>query len=91
MLRNRYLLTALLGWLGLVFVAGCGQKPSGAPSSAPQRGGAEIRLLFTYGSEKEKWIEELTQRFNAAGRQIASGERIRVEAVATGSGDGDRR
>lgn len=84
--RNRLPRAALLGWLFLVLAAGCGQAPAEKPASAPPRGGAEIELLFTYGSEKEKWIEELTRGFNAAGRQIASGERIRVETVATGSG-----
>jgi len=46
-----------------------------------------VKILFTYGSEKQAWIEELTARFNADAAQTVGGKRIVVEAVATGSGE----
>jgi Ca-activated chloride channel family protein len=46
-----------------------------------------IELLFTYGSEKEKWVETVTPRFNDAARTIADGRRIHVTAKPGGSGE----
>jgi Ca-activated chloride channel family protein len=46
-----------------------------------------IHLVFTYGSEKEKWIKELTDKFHAENIKTASGKPIFVEAIAMGSGE----
>jgi Ca-activated chloride channel homolog len=43
--------------------------------------------VFTYGSEKEKWINEITQAFNRADHRTASGKRIYVRAIPMGSGE----
>jgi Ca-activated chloride channel family protein len=64
------------------------RQPGGATASSPHPDDAShLNLLFTYGSEKEDWIREVTERFNAAGLRTASGRVIQVEAVAQGSGE----
>jgi len=50
-------------------------------------GSDEIRLLFSYGSEKQKWIEDVTSAFNASGAKTAGGKRITVQAIPKGSGE----
>jgi Ca-activated chloride channel family protein len=52
-----------------------------APAAA-----ADLDLVFTYGSEKKKWIADDTEEFNRAGQETRSGKRIRVEAIPMGSG-----
>jgi Ca-activated chloride channel family protein len=47
----------------------------------------EIELLFTYGSEKKSWVETVTSQFNALGKTLPSGERIRIKTLAMGSGE----
>jgi len=51
--------------------------------------GAEptVTVVFTYGSEKQNWIEETTAAFNNARHKTAAGHTIRVDAVPMGSGD----
>src|SRR5262249_60978101 len=44
-------------------------------------------LTFTYGSEKEKWITEVTNAFNRGDHRTASGKRIFVRAYPMGSGE----
>jgi Ca-activated chloride channel family protein len=43
--------------------------------------------LFTYGSEKQTWIEEATSAFNRGGHKTTTGKVIQVEAIPMGSGD----
>ena len=47
---------------------------------------ATIELLFAYGSEKQQWVDAVTQDFNHAGVRTQSGKRIRVKGVPMGSG-----
>ena len=54
-------------------------------SQAPPPPAGNVKILFTYGSEKKTWIEEMTQQFNAEGHRISSGERIEVESQPDGS------
>jgi Ca-activated chloride channel family protein len=49
--------------------------------------GKTVELLFTYGSEKEEWIKDVTAAFNQAGAKIANGKVIKVNAVPMGSGE----
>jgi len=42
---------------------------------------------FTYGSEKEPWIRDVTEAFNQRGEKTASGRVICVQAIPMGSGD----
>src|SRR5215510_3403450 len=80
---------ALAALLALASFFACrGRGPGGAQAGPPPPDDAShLNLLFTYGSEKEDWIREVTERFNAAGLRTASGKRIQVEAVPQGSGE----
>src|SRR5262245_6241072 len=75
--------------LALALLLACHRNPeapqeAGAPDLAPA---TTVRLLFTYGSEKEAWIEDVTTRFNRSGVKTPDGKTIWVEAVAQGSGE----
>ena len=52
---------------------------------APPRGALE--LVFPYGSEKEKWISDVTAAFNRSGAKTQSGKPIFVRALPMGSGE----
>ena len=41
----------------------------------------DIKLLFTYGSEKDAWLKEVNKSFKEAGLKTASGKTIVVELV----------
>src|SRR6516225_3901886 len=78
------LILALVG-LGLVFDA-C-KKPSEnreVPSAVPR---GALELVFPYGSEKEKWINDVTKAFNQSGAKTQSGKPIFVKAMPMGSGE----
>ncbi len=79
-----FLLTALLP---LQF--GCRSKTETAPQSGPaqQSSNDQIQLLFSYGSEKQKWIDDVTTSFNQSGTRTAGGKRILVKAIPKGSGE----
>jgi len=95
--RARGVAAHLLLSLALAAVlASCGGGRSTSSSSsstgdsekaAPADGPEAINLLFTYGSEKEDWIKEVTLRFNAGDHRTAAGKRVWVKAVAQGSGE----
>ena len=46
-----------------------------------------IELVFTYGSEKERWIDEVTDKFNREDHRAPGGKRILVRAIPMGSGE----
>jgi len=46
-----------------------------------------IVLTFVYGSEKQKWIEDVTEGFNAVRHQSAGGRPIFITALPMGSGE----
>ena len=65
---------------------GCQTRPpSSKETPAAPRGALE--LVFPYGSEKEKWINEVTGAFNRSGAKTQSGKTIFVRAVPMGSGE----
>src|SRR5499427_5567042 len=80
----------LLAALGLLLVlSGCKKTPE---SSAVAEGSHalppnSLELVFTYGSEKEKWIKDVTDSFNRIGRKTSSGKQIVVTAIPMGSGE----
>jgi Ca-activated chloride channel family protein len=58
----------------------------------------EIRLLFTYGSEKDKWLKDVTKQFHEQKVKTSAGNVIVVDLEPMGSGqcidtllDGTRR
>ena len=53
-------------------------------ASAPQ---GALELVFPYGSEKEKWITEVTNEFNRNRTKTKSGKPIFVRAIPMGSGE----
>jgi Ca-activated chloride channel family protein len=57
------------------------ESGSGVPSSD------KLELTFTYGSEKEKWIAEVTDAFNRDNHRTSAGKRIFVRAIPMGSGE----
>lgn len=80
-------LSALL--LCTALVTGCRRE---AIDKAPETPAARnpkgsVSLTFTYGSEKEDWIKDVTAAFNAADHRLADGRTITVEAIPMGSGD----
>lgn len=84
-------------WLPILLLAaiqfiGCKRTNSSNPQSQnqatlPSPEAGEIRLVFSYGSEKQKWIEDVTAAFNASGTKTASGHRVTVQAIPKGSGE----
>lgn len=84
--------TGLILALGLVFAVGCKDERPAGRGTADKTGNAvpqepTIELLFTYGSEKKNWINEVTDTFNREGHKIANGKRIRVISDPMGSGE----
>lgn len=80
----------LLLLTSVLFLAGC--KSRSTSSANEERAGRQapadsFELLFTYGSEKERWINEVTDKFNREDHRAPSGKRIFVRAVPMGSGE----
>jgi len=67
--------------------SGAGFLPNARPIRPLKPSQTELELVLTFGSEKQKWIDEVTRQFNASGRTLPSGERIKVAAVPVGSGE----
>ncbi|MDB6172835.1 MAG: hypothetical protein JWL59_2146 [Chthoniobacteraceae bacterium] len=74
-----------LWWLLLLLgLVSCGKAPDVSKDEVPA---GALKLLFTYGSEKEDWVKAVTVEFNRLGSRTASGKSVYVEAVAKGSGE----
>src|SRR5215831_19137532 len=83
--RGRFVLALIFLFIGLL--PACKSKPSSS-EAGPQVAPADaLELVFTYGSEKEKWINEVTAEFNRGGHRSTSGKRIFVRAIPMGSGE----
>jgi len=68
--------------------SGCKQSRSASSSQAESAApSGSLELVFTYGSEKENWIKDVTETFNRAGNKTSSGQRIFVRAIPMGSGE----
>jgi Ca-activated chloride channel family protein len=59
----------------------------GSTSSQSSQPSDRLELVFTYGSEKEKWIKEVTEKFNQAKHRASNGNPIFVSAMPMGSGE----
>ena len=76
-----------LGLLGglICLLVGCGKMGStGENGQVPKDA---LRLLFTYSSQKEDWVKEVTATFNQSGYRTKAGKLIYVDAIAEGSGE----
>ena len=80
-------LSFAFGTLLLVFFFSSCKSKTAQQSEANQAPPNALELTFTYGSEKEKWISEVTVEFNRGDHRIGSGKRIFVRALPMGSGE----
>jgi Ca-activated chloride channel homolog len=85
-------------WFGLVTWLSCLVLVSMLPacrSKQASEGGEKVvkppenslQLLFVYGSEKEKWINDVTEAFNRSEQKSTGGHPIFVRAIPMGSGE----
>ena len=88
-LRSLHLLVFLLIAGVCLGFSGCKKQSSSQQESASSqetpRGALE--LVFPYGSEKEKWIGDVTRDFNQQKIKTQSGKTIFVRAIPMGSGE----
>ena len=78
--------STLLIFLFCLLLPACKSRtPSETDSGASS--GDKLELTFTYGSEKEKWINEVTNEFNRGDHRTSGGKRIYVRAIPMGSGE----
>jgi Ca-activated chloride channel homolog len=88
-LRSVHILAILLVVSLCLGFSGCKKQNSstreGASSEQPPAGSLE--LVFPYGSEKEKWIGDVTRDFNQQHIKTRSGKTIFVSALPMGSGE----
>ncbi len=88
------------GWLLAAFfivltLGGCGEEPpppsnqsqSRAPASKTPPKPGSLELLFVYGSEKEAWLEDVTQKFNRQNPTLSDGQSFRIKTRPMGSGE----
>ena len=85
---SQFLIILILPFLGLS-ISGCKKQDSSTRESASseQAPSGALELIFPYGSEKEKWIGDVTRSFNQSHRRTASGKAIFVRALPLGSGE----
>lgn len=83
-MRLQRICLVLLGSMVVSMLAACGLL-GGGESGGPPSNALVVRML--YGSEKEVWINEVTQEFNAQQNQSPGGQTIFVEAVPMGSAE----
>jgi Ca-activated chloride channel family protein len=87
---TRCVLALLLGVAAVFSLSGCRQHPDRPETTSGKLQPAaanELRLTFTYGSEKQKWVEDVTAAFNASGAKTSDGRHITVQAIPKGSGE----
>jgi len=75
-----------LVFLSILFFSGCKSKTNSSDEVGTPPAN-RLELIFTYGSEKEKWINEVTAAFNRGNHRTASGKQIWVQAIPMGSGE----
>jgi len=81
----------LLAISAILFTTGCKSKQPSSSATAERTDAPaspdSIELVFTYGSEKEPWINEVTDKFNREDHRAPGGKRIFVRAIPMGSGE----
>ncbi|MCI0442705.1 VWA domain-containing protein [bacterium] len=77
----------------LIFISGCRKEEQANPGQSGRSGGVKenpkgtVELVFTYGSEKEKWVKDVTDAFHASNAHTKSGKSIHVSQFPMGSGE----
>jgi len=67
-------------------LAGC--KPKSPPATMVSQAPAKtLELVFAYGSEKERWVNDVTASFNQGKYTTSGGDRIFIRAIPMGSGE----
>ena len=84
--RCRNVITSLLVVLSLFLFPSCKTRTGAAPETSVSPAD-QLELTFTYGSEKEKWINDVTSDFNRGDHRTSSGKHIFVRAFPMGSGE----
>lgn len=87
--RSLRVLTILIFALFCFTQIGCKKEsPSTKENTASEQPpSGSLELVFPYGSEKEKWINDVTRDFNQGNFKTQSGKRIFVRALPMGSGE----
>jgi len=85
-------LSALLGFICLLIVfllPACKRSEQNGTEgeNALHPPANSLELVFVYGSEKEKWIKDVTDAFNRSEQKSTDGRPIFVRAVPMGSGE----
>ena len=80
-------LTIICGLLLNGLLACGGPAPAESPASESAAPASALVLRMLYGSEKQAWLSEVTDAFNAAQIKAANGQTIFVEAIPLGSGE----
>ena len=75
-----------------LILAGCKSQSDSEPVSSQQSSSQTARpgtleLVFTYSSEKETWVKDVTAQFDHGNYKTSKGNRISVKAIPMGSGD----
>jgi ABC-type sugar transport system substrate-binding protein len=65
----------------MALAGGCHREAVDKPADSPAARNAKgsVSLTFTYGSEKEEWIKDVTTAFNAEDHRLLDGRTIVVE------------
>ncbi len=88
-LRSLRILAILIPLFLCISFAGCKKQESATQerASSEQAPQGSLELVFPYGSEKEKWITDVTRDFNQRHVKTQSGKTIFVRALPMGSGE----
>jgi len=79
--------SVMLCLLGIVVFLGACRSKHTEEVGQQQAPKDSLELILTYGSEKEKWITEVTEQFNREDHRTSAGKRIYVRAFPMGSGE----
>ncbi len=71
----------------LLVLQSCSSQQEAKKDSVETAPPGSIELIFTYGSEKEAWIKDVTSKFNRDDHKTGAGKKIFVTAIPMGSGD----
>ena len=88
-LRSLRIFPILIPFLLCLGLGGCKNENPRSPERASSERApvGSLELVFPYGSEKEKWITDVTRDFNQHRIKTASGKTIFVRALPMGSGE----